>query len=68
MVAISETIEALRVALGTCTDEHKLLVLINKRLSLIRSIYRQSKSEFSNESIRFLKSLTVVESALREFI
>lgn len=68
MMSISETIESLRVALSTCTDEHKLLALISEQLSLLRSSHRQSKSDFTNESIQFLKSLNVVESALREFI
>lgn len=68
MGVASETIEALRGALATYTDERKLLELIDERLSLLRSHYRQFRAEFSDESIQFLKSLAPVQSALREFI
>lgn len=67
MMSISETIEALRVALGTYTDELKLLALISEQLPLLRLSYRKARSEFTNESIQFLKSLTVVEGTLCVF-
>lgn len=67
MMSISKAIESLRVALGTYTDEHKLLGLISEQLPLLRLSYRQSRSEFTNESIQFLKSLTVVEGTLCVF-
>ncbi|MHB1215921.1 MAG: topoisomerase DNA-binding C4 zinc finger domain-containing protein [Thiobacillus sp.] len=68
MASTSETIETLRGALATYTDERKLLELIDESLSLLRSRYRQFKAEFTDESIQFLKSLTVVRDVLREFI
>ncbi|OGU24617.1 MAG: hypothetical protein A2580_13420 [Hydrogenophilales bacterium RIFOXYD1_FULL_62_11] len=67
MMSISEAIEALRVALGTYTDELKLLALISEQLPLLQLSYRKARSEFTNESIQFLKSLTVVEGTLCVF-
>lgn len=67
MGSTSETIEELRNALATCADERKLLELVDDSLSLLRARYRQFRSEFSEESIQFLKALSLVQDALREF-
>jgi len=68
MRSTSETIEELRNALVTCADERKLLEFVDKSLSLLRVRYRQFRSEFSDESIQFLKELSLFQDALSEFV
>jgi len=68
MPSVKETIEELQTALGKNANEHQLLVLIERNLNALRSRYRPHREEFSDEAIVFLKSLSPLQEALREFI
>lgn len=68
MRSVSEVITDIRSALDAQTNERALLELIDNGLCELRSGYRQSRSEFSEEAILFLKSLSAIQDALREFI
>ena len=68
MRTVSESIADLHTMLATNANEHQLLELIEDRLPLLRSSYLKYKTEFTDDTIVFLKSLAPVKNALRELI
>jgi hypothetical protein len=68
MPSVSELLADLHSALETNANERKLLDFIDECLSLLRTIYRERRAEFTDEAIVFLKSLTSVQDSLRELI
>lgn len=68
MPAVAQLLVDLRRALETNANEHQLLSVIDESLSSLRASYRTCRSEFSDEAVAFLKSLTPVQESLRQFI
>jgi hypothetical protein len=68
MPSASELLADLRRALETNANERQLLEFIGECLSTLRGMYREQRSEFSDEVVVFLKSLTSVQDSLREFV
>ena len=67
MPSASDAIGEIRAALDSKTKESELLTLIENRLSELRQRYKSNRSEFTGEEIEFLKSLSPLQEALREF-
>lgn len=68
MTSVTEITAALQTILASSPNEHDVLQALEKKLQLLRGLYRAHRSEFTAEIIGFLKGLAPVEQALREFI
>ncbi len=63
-----KSLEELHAALTNNANEHQLLALIDRNLDSLNSKYRKHANEFPIGEIEFLKSLSPLQEALREFI
>ena len=68
MLSVSETIAEIIAALSSNPDERYLLNLIEQSLESLRSKYRSHRNEYQDSAIEFLKSLSLLQDTLREFI
>jgi hypothetical protein len=68
MLSITEILCELQSALDSNANEHQLIDLIDRCLSLLRASYKERRNEFTEETILFLKSLSPIRDALHEFI
>jgi hypothetical protein len=68
MTYVSKLIADIHIALEENANERQLLNFIEESLCLLRTIYRESRAEFTDEAILFLKLLTSIQDSLRELI
>jgi len=68
MPSASNLLADLHRALEKNTNERQLLELIDEYLSSPRALYRNSRADFPDEVVAFLKSLTSVQDSLRELV
>lgn len=67
MSTAPDLIAEIHSALDSNTREFELLALIENRLTVLRQRYKTHRNEFSSEGIEFLRSLSPLQEALREF-
>lgn len=68
MLSVVELVAQLRTTLGSNAKEAEVLDVIDRNLSSLRAIYPERRREFSEETIHFLRSVTQIRDALRDFI
>lgn len=68
MPSASDLLAEIHRSLETNANERQLLEFIGERLSSLRAMYRNSRDEFTDEVVAFLKSLASVQDCLREFV
>lgn len=68
MSSASDLVADLHRALETNANEQQLLEYIAECLSSLRALYREHRTEFTDEVVVFLKSLASVQDSLRELI
>lgn len=64
----NDTIEKISKNLREIQSEHEIYNLINDSLTYLRKIYRGNKTSFSEEDIKFLKSVVEINDYIHNFI
>ncbi len=68
MSGVNEVVAELRALLKSCPKEQELLESIEDALQRLRAVYRCRKDDFTPEVLTFLKGMSPVADALREFV
>jgi hypothetical protein len=68
MPSVSDLLADLHRTLETNANERQILEFIGDCLSSLRTMYQNDRAEFTDEVVVFLKSLTLVQDSLREFV